>query len=116
MPEEKNSTRATALGLYDTWVRAGQLRPALRCSETEKGMDRLGSSNFRAQLVEPRKKHIDQLKKARDLSAADKVVLMMMQDLPALEISSLVQRLSQQLVKDPNVKIFGPENRAFDCG
>ncbi len=114
---EQTSSKERALKLYEAWVRDRQRRPSLKCADTKNDMDKLGLYNFDHQLAEPRKRQLGQLKEVGgEISAADKVALLVMQEFPALEISSLLHRLSGQLSKDRDARFFSPENLNANCG
>lgn len=106
-----------ATKLYDTWVRQRQHRPDIKCSDKPEDLEKLGSINYRSQLVEPRRNHLKQMKEvAKAMTIADKVALLVMMELPVLETSSLLHRLSLQLAEDPEATYFSIVNQAKNCG
>lgn len=111
-------SRKLALKLYDNWVRERQERPKeLQCARNKRELEQLRLVNFASQLAEPRQKHLEQLKEvASEMSTADKVALLVMLELPALEISSLLHRLSMQLAARPDATYFAEVNQADNCG
>ena len=111
-------SRKLALKLYDNWVRERQRRPKeLQCAQSEDELTQLRLVNFRIQLAEPRRRHLEQLKEvAPEMSTADKVALLVMLELPALEISSLLHRLSVQLAARADANYFDEVNQADNCG
>lgn len=114
-PEE---SREIAVELYKTWVEKRQERPAeLRIPETLKELEPARKENLLNQLIKPRQKHLEQLKKAApQMSTADKVALLVSLELPALEISTLLQRLSRQLRENPQATYFNQVNQRDNCG
>lgn len=106
-----------ALKLYDTWVRDRQKRPDIKCTDSRKDMEEIGRLNHDSQLVQPRKSHLQQMKKvAKAMTTADKVALLVMMELPVLETSSLLHRLSIQLTGDPRATYFSKVNQRDNCG
>lgn len=111
------TSRRLALKLYGKWVRERQLRPDLTIPKTKKELDSLGLENFNRQLGEPRRRHLKELKEyGSQLTTADKVALLFMLELPALEISTLLHKLSAQLMQDPDAIYFSEINQACNCG
>jgi len=106
----KTKSRELALKLYDLWVRQRQERKEVRCIDAKgrevdwkKDQEDLRRENFVNQLAGPRQEHLEQLKRmGREITTADKIALMAMLELPALEISSLMHKLSLNLAKDPH--------------
>jgi hypothetical protein len=47
---------------------------------------------------------------------ADRVALLVMMELPVLETSTLLHRLSRQLAEDPEAKYFSTVNLRDNCG
>lgn len=110
-------SRELALKLYDAWVRERQRRPGLEIPKDKAGLRELGLKNFVRQLAEPRLRHLKQLKEvAPEMTTADKVALLVMLELPALEISTLLHKLSTQLMQDPDAIYFSKVNQADNCG
>lgn len=111
-------SRETALSLYRGWVETRLKRPGnLKCEESASGVKVARVANSLVQRVTPRRKHLLELKKAGPgMATADKVALLVMTELPALEISTLLHRLKGQLVKDPEAKYFSRVNQVSNCG
>ena len=113
-------SRNLALKLYDRWVRQRQARPAIDIPPDEtgkEGLKKLGLKNFASQLVHPRKQQLGELKKvAKQMSIADKIALLVMMELPVLETSSLLHKLSMQLAANPGATYFSLVNQADNCG
>ena len=120
MVEQANhatKSKELALKAYDGWVRERQKRPNFRIPEGKAGLKELGLDNFRTQLAEPRRMHLEKLKQHQsELATADIVALLVMMELPALEISTLLHKLSLQLTRNPNAPYFSKENQADNCG
>jgi hypothetical protein len=105
------------LKLYSSWVREGQKRPVPRDSDDKGELEEIRADNFVSQLVKPRRSHLEQLKEvAEGMSTGDKVALLVMMELPALEISTLLHRLSLQLAENPGATYFSKENQLANCG
>jgi hypothetical protein len=112
-----NKSQQIAVKLYDRWVRQRQQRGDITCSDNEKEVERLARANFQAQVVEPRKRHLSDLKQvAGSMTMADRVALLVMMELPVLETSTLLHRLSRQLAEDPEAKYFSTVNLRDNCG
>jgi hypothetical protein len=110
-------SRKLALRLYDSWIRERQRRPDFRCSEDKREMEELRNENFETQLVESRRRHLAQMKEVgEEMTTADKVSLLVMLELPALEISNLLHTLSLQLAADPGSRYFSEVNQVAACG
>lgn len=110
-------SRELALTLYDRWVRKRQKRPSLEIPSNKEGLKKLGLTNFVNQLVEPRKEHLAQLKEvASEMTIADKVALLVMLELPVLETSALLHKLSRQLSEDSMAPYFSKINQNDNCG
>lgn len=110
-------SRELAVRLYDTWVRDRQKRPDIGYSDDPKDIEELARINHKTQLVEPRRLHLAKMKEvAREMTIADRVALLVMMELPALETSALLHRLSRQLAEDPEAKYFSVVNQADNCG
>lgn len=106
-----------AVKLYDAFVRQRQKRPAVKCSDDPEDLEKLSRHNHETQLVEPRRQHLQELKRvSRAMTMADKVALLVMMELPALETSSLLHRLSRQLADDPEATYFSTVNQVEHCG
>jgi hypothetical protein len=106
-----------ALKLYDRWVRQRQRRGDITCSDNKKDVEKLARANFEAQVVEPRKSHLKEMREvAGSMTMADKVALLVTMELPALESSTLLHRLSRQLAEDPEAKYFSTVNLRDNCG
>lgn len=106
-----------AVKLYDTWVRERQKRPDIECSDNRKDLEKLSRANHASQLVEPRRRHLKEMKKvSKAMTIADKVALLVMMELPVLETSTLLHRLSQQLAADPEATYFSQTNMRDNCG
>ncbi|MBA4175500.1 MAG: hypothetical protein C0505_02905 [Leptothrix sp. (in: Bacteria)] len=103
--------------LFDGWVRARQNRPPIQSTDSRKELRKIEIENFRTQLVEPRKRQLEELKEASaSMSFADQVALLVMAELPSLETSTLLHRLSRQVAADRNAPYFSKENMADNCG
>ncbi|MCP4118499.1 MAG: hypothetical protein GY737_24495 [Desulfobacteraceae bacterium] len=111
-------SRKLSLKLYDSWVRQRQGRPRdLKCPESLKEVERIGLDNFKKQLAQPRREHLDSLRKfSSEIETSDIVALLVMMELPPLEISTLLHRLSAQIAEDPNAFYFSKVNMADNCG
>ena len=107
-----------AARLYDSWLRDRQRRrDDLRAPENEKQIEEVRRHNFAVQTLERRRQALKQLEEAGDrLSTADKVALLVMTELPAVDASALLHRLSVQVANDPNAVYFSKENLADNCG
>ena len=115
--KQKIESKELALKLYDTWIRERQKRPDITCSERKDDLEKLRRENFANQLVKPRQRHLEQLKEvAKEMSMADKVALLVMLELPVIETSTLLHRLSRQLTDDPDARYFSMVNQADNCG
>lgn len=111
------SSRALALRLYDRWVRQRQQRHELLVSDDPAQLADMERENFRSQLVEPREKHLNDLKDAaHSMTFADQVGLLVMMEIPTLETSTLLHRLSRQLAQDPEATYFSKVNMSDNCG
>lgn len=110
-------SRELALGLYDKWVHQRQRRPDLRIPQNEEELKALGLENFVNQLAKPRRIQLEQLREvAKEMSTADVVALLVMMELPVLETSSLLHKLSAQLMGDPEAVYFSKVNQSDNCG
>lgn len=115
--QQKEDSTEKALELYEIWVNERQNRPDVKCSEDKAGVNELRKENFSNQVVKPRKNHIEQLKKSsRDISFADMVSLLVMLELPAIEISTLLQRLNSEMLDNPTARYFSEVNQVARCG
>jgi hypothetical protein len=109
----------TVLKLYDSWVRKRQSRPALEIPEakTPHDLKEFGLKNFMSQHVAPRQRQLEELRKASaDVSTADKVAVLVAMELPTIEVSALLHKLSAQLAKDPEAVYFSKVNQSDNCG
>ncbi len=110
-------SKALASKLYDTWVRQRQDRPKVKYPKTESELKDISKENFKNQFAAPRQKHLEQLRKvAKEMSIADKVALLVMLELPTVEASTLLHRLSMQLVQNPDATYFSKVNQEENCG
>lgn len=110
-------SKELALKLYDTWVRERQKRPMIEIPKDKAGLKRLGLKNLVKQHVEPRRGHLRQLRAvAKAMTTADKVALLVMLELPVLETSALMHRLSIQLTENPKATYFSQVNQDWNCG
>jgi hypothetical protein len=115
--KEELESHELAVKLYDTWVRDRQNRQDIKCSDDLQDLEELSRINHESQLVEPRRKHLQQMKEvAKAMTIADKVALLVMMELPVLETSTLLHRLSIQLTQDPAATYFSRVNMADNCG
>ena len=115
--ERQINSRELAVKLYDTWVRERQKRPDIKCTDNEKELKEVSQENFANQLAKPRRAHLEHLKKvAKEMTAADKVALLVMMELPVIETSTLLHRLSRQLAENPDATYFSLVNQADNCG
>lgn len=115
--ERQIKSRELAVKLYDTWVRERQKRPDIRCTDNEKELKEVRRENFLTQVAKPRQRHLDQLKRvAKEMTAADKVALLVMMELPAIEISTLLHRLGRQIAESPDATYFSLVNQRDNCG
>jgi hypothetical protein len=53
---------------------------------------------------------------AKQMSTSDVVALLVMMELPSLEASSLLHKLSKQLAEDPDSNYFSKVNQNDNCG
>jgi hypothetical protein len=111
-------SRELSLNLYESWVSARQNRPKeLRTTDNLKELEEARKENLLMQLIQPRQQHLQQLKEVSDrISTADKVAILVALELPQLEISTLLNRLSRQLSANPNSTYFDQVNQADNCG
>jgi hypothetical protein len=117
--QEKLSIRSRelAVSLYDKWVRERQTRPDLRFTDNPKELEKIAKENFSSQKAEPRRKHLADLKELnKSMEFPDQVALLAMMELPVLETSTLLHRLSRQVAADPNAVYFSKVNMADNCG
>lgn len=115
--ERQIKSRELAVKLYDTWVRERQKRPDIRCTDNEKELKEVRRENFLSQVAKPRQRHLDQLKRvAKEMTTADKVALLVMMELPAIEISTLLHRLGRQIAESPDAAYFSLVNQRDNCG
>jgi hypothetical protein len=110
-------SRDMALKLYDRWVRRRQKRPGLEIPNNEAAYKKLGLKNFTNQLADPRKTHLADLKEvSKNMAPSDIVALLVMMELPALETSTLLHKLSRQLAENPEATYFSKVNQDDNCG
>lgn len=115
--ELNKESKALALKLYEGWVYARRERPDFMIPENRKELDEARRKNFIGQLAGPRREHLKKLREiAPKLTTADTVALLVMLELPALEISTLLNRLRNQLTEDKDAVYFSPVNMADNCG
>jgi len=115
--DDRKRSRELAAKLYDRWVRQRQHRPEIRSSDDPKKLEKIARENFKSQLVEPRKRHLAELRKVADeMSFADQAALLVLLELPTLETSTLLHRLARQLTDDPDATYFSETNLADNCG
>ncbi len=113
----KSRSRELAVQLYERWVTERRARPDLKAPQSKEQLQALAKENFVHQLAEPRRRHLKQLGEvAKEMSMPYKAALLVMSELPALEISTLLHRLSEQVSKDPNAAYFSKVNMADNCG
>ena len=97
---KKTIGKDLALKLYDTSIHERQKRPDFLVPKREADLKDIGMKNFSSQLAQPWREHLEQLAEvASEISTADTVALLVMLELPALEISTLLHRLSIQLAR-----------------
>lgn len=114
---ESSKSRQLVIKLLDTFVRGRQRRAFVVPKDTKKELEKLGLQNFIYQVIDPRKSHLTKIKKLKEeLEFSDIVALLVMMELPALEISTLLHRLSTQLMENAEATFFSKENQAFNCG
>lgn len=114
---EQSDSRLLALRLYDGWLRERQGRADFLIPKDEKEIEELRLRNLATQNILPRRQHLEQLREVGDeVLTADKVALIAMLELPTLELSTLLHRLSLQLAADPEAVYFSPTNQADNCG
>lgn len=115
--KQEIKSRRLALELYDSWIRERQGRPDFEIPKNESDLKEIRMKNFVTQLAEPRRRHLEQMKEiAPEMSAADKVALLVMLELPVVETSTLLHRLSVQLAANPEAVYFSQENMNDNCG
>jgi hypothetical protein len=114
---ESSKSRQLAIKLLDTFVRERQQREFFVPKDTRKDLEKLGLQNLVSQTIDPRKRHLAKIKRVKEeLEFPDIVTLLVMMELPALEISTLLHRLSTQLMEDAEATFFSKENQACNCG
>lgn len=117
--KEKNKQKSLKLAvqLYDKWVRERQRRPDIRSSDNPKELQTIANENFKTQMIEPRRKHLNDLKEVgKSATLSDQVALLVMMELPVLETSTLLHRLGRQIAEDPQATYFSKVNLADNCG
>lgn len=107
-----------ALQLYDSSVRERQQRrDDLRAPEGEADIDEVRRHNFEVQALEPRRHLMQQIREAgEELTTADKVSLLVMTELSAVDAAALLHRVSAQLADNPDAVYFSRTNMADNCG
>jgi hypothetical protein len=112
-----HKSQEVAVRLYDKWVRERQRRPDILSTDNPKELPSIAKNNFKTQLVEPRRSHLQDLKKVvGSMMFADQAALLATIELPLLETSSLVHRLARQVAEDPQARYFSKINLADNCG
>ncbi|MBU1340667.1 MAG: hypothetical protein KKE44_16485 [Proteobacteria bacterium] len=115
--KENLKSRELAVRLYDNWVRKRQNRPPHIRPKNEKELQQLGLKNLVNQLIEPRRNHLMELKEvAGAMTIADKTALLVKLEIPVLETSALLHKLSMQLAKNPDSPYFSQVNQDDNCG
>lgn len=115
--EQAAPSQDLAVAVYDGWVRSRQERPGFRDVKGRKELEELGLHNFDVQLAGPRKAHLEQLRKLGDrIAPADKVAMLVALELPGVEASALMHKISMQLARDPMATYFSVHNQADNCG
>ena len=115
--EQSIKSRDLALELYDRWVRQRQNRPEHVIPKDERELKQLGLKNLVNQLIEPRRQHLKELKSvSKEMTMADKVALLVKLEIPVLETSTLLHKLSIQLTRDPKSLYFSKVNQNDNCG
>jgi hypothetical protein len=110
-------SRELALKLYDRWVRHRQNRGPIEIPTNQAQLKKLGLKNIVNQLIDPRRKHLKELKEvSKEMTMADKVALLVKLELPVLETSTLLHKLSMQLASNSDVEYFSRTNQADNCG
>jgi hypothetical protein len=114
---QQQRSQKLALSLFDKWVRQRQNRPPIDTTDDPKQLKKIERENFRTQLVEPRKKQLAELKATGSaVTFADQAALLVLMELPSLETSTLLHRLSRQIAADPEATYFSKVNMADNCG
>ena len=114
---EQQRSQELAVRLFDKWVRARQDRPPIRSTDDPKELKAIEQENFSSQLVEPRKRQLAELKELTpSVAFSDQAALLVLMELPALETSTLLHRLSRQIAADPGATYFSKINMADNCG
>jgi hypothetical protein len=114
---QQQRSQDLAVRLFDKWVRVRQERPPIESSDDPRELEKIEKENFRTQLVEPRKKQLSELKEvSASMTFSDQVALLVMMELPSLETSTLLHRLSRQIAGDPKATYFSQVNMADNCG
>jgi len=110
-------SRELAVRLYDVWIRERQHRGDFQFADGKSIVEEHRTHNFAAQTAKPRQKHLEQLREVgKEMSTADKVALLVMMELPALEASTLLHRLSVQVLDRPDATYFDKLNQLANCG
>lgn len=110
-----------SLSFLDKFVRQRQKRPMpIIPDDNFRDLEKLKEiekANFSSQYVEPRKRHLQEIKElSKSISFADQAAMLVMMELPGLEASTLLHRLGRQIAADPEAKYFSKENLADNCG
>lgn len=116
--EHAEQSAKLAIRIYESSVRDRQSRrDDLRIPEGDNDLEEARSRNFEAQALEPRRDLLRQIREAGDaLSTADKVSLLVMTEISAIDASTLLHRVSAQLEADPEARYFSKVNMADNCG
>lgn len=117
MKDKDIESKEIATKLYFSWVQERQEREGFRVPDTRENYKKLGLNNFKVQHAKPRRNHLKVLSKvAKDLTTADTVALLVMLELPALEITTLLQKMRNQLNQEENALYFSKTNQFNNCG
>jgi hypothetical protein len=115
--ERRSTSRDLAARIYDDWVRRRQERPGFKVVKSREELGKLGLRNFDTQLASPRKQHLEQLRAlGSELAPPDKVALLVALELPVVEASTLMHKLSMQLARDAKAIYFSELNQSDNCG
>ncbi len=110
-------SKQLALKLYDKWVRGRQNRPPIESTDNKNQLKKIEQENFRTQLVEPRRNQLAELKHvSASVAFPDQAALLVMMEIPTLETSTLLHRLSRQIAADAEATYFSKVNMADNCG
>lgn len=116
--EQRPRSAKLAARIYEASVRDRQRRRAdLRVPESDRDIEEVRQHNFEVQALEPRNNVLQQIRDAgAELSTADKVSLLVMTEMSAVDATALLHRVSVQLADDPNAFYFSRVNMADNCG